>query len=693
MNKDSRIMKILIAILLLLNIASPLRVFADDDTNTDGQTVETENGQPETEGTGSDQSDGEETDTVPEETFVAKEDAVNEETLNEEDINAEENSEDEIIFSTGYRGFDFIDTDKFIIHRRNLRKSGGNDDESLPSAYTVPLSEIKDQRQYGTCWTFATMASAESTYFDRTGRNLDLSELHLAFYSYHNVGYPDPLELITNDGLDLPAEDKNLFQHGGNYYISVGMLSSGVGFAYEDDLRYSLLDNKNYTLERFEEEIMPEGEAENCYGETDYYLVNADFYSPYDLQSIKEALYHHGAAAMSYYAIGTIGSNKYYNADKVAYYCYEKQVANHAVTIVGYDDNFSRENFVGDKSLDDPDVKLPENDGAFLIKNSWGEVYGKDGYFWMSYEDVSFLNSGDVVQFYLEGTDDLHIYQYEGTVPFYEITSDYSVDKLANIFTAQNDEQIRRVGYWTYMSNVLNTISIYRNVSDSPESGTLIGSYTVNNKTAGYHTYDLEKAIDIGKDEKFAIVIMQESLDGKKMVNYVSGTYIGGEYNFNAYDDVSEGQSFFWEDGQWYDLYGHDGDYLTAPVKAFCQNTPEEDMRYEYQGGSLVPEFDPDVSSPLSFCFKRKVLDDLSFKRFKCAYVDEKLLNESDYITSSGSLNITLIPSYLEKLSVGKHTLKVEFTDELSAAADFKVLQKSEPEKPASYIIPLTGIE
>ena len=46
MSKDSRIIKILIAILLLLNIASPLRVFADDDTNTDGQTVETGNSQP-----------------------------------------------------------------------------------------------------------------------------------------------------------------------------------------------------------------------------------------------------------------------------------------------------------------------------------------------------------------------------------------------------------------------------------------------------------------------------------------------------------------------------------------------------------------------------------------------------------------------------------------------------------------------
>ena len=683
MNKDSRIIKILIALMLLISITSPFKVYADDNENADEEYVETGNSQP----------GDKETDSVSEGSLNAEENVSKEETVIEEDNNTEENSEDEIIFSTGYRGFDFIDTDKFIIHRRNLRKSGGNDDEGLPSAYTVPLSEIKDQRQYGTCWTFATMASAESTYFDRTGRNLDLSELHLAFYCYHNLGYPDSLDLVTDDGLAIPAEDKSLFQSGGNYFISASMLSSGIGFAYEDDLPYKLLDNKNYTLERFEEEIMTEGEAENCYGATDYYLVNADLYSPYDLQSIKEALYHNGAVAMSYYAIGSIGSNQYYNADEVAYYCYEKQFANHAVTIVGYDDNFSREFFVGNKSLDDPDVKLPENDGAFLVKNSWGTTYGKNGYFWLSYEDVSFLNSGNAVQFFLEGTDDLHIYQYDGTVPFYVITADYSVDKLANIFTAQNDEQIRRVGYWTAMSNVLSTISIYRNVSDSPENGTPIKSYTVNNKFAGYHTYDLEEAVDIGKDEKFAIVIMQESLDGEKMVNYVSGTDIGGEYNFNAYDDVSEGQSFFWEDGQWHDLCGYDGDYLTAPVKAFCQNTPEEDMHYEYQGGSLVPEFDPDVSSPLSFCFKRKVLDDLSFKRFKCAYVDEKLLNGSDYFIKPGSLNITLNQSYLEKLSVGTHSLKVEFTDGLSAAADFKVLRKSEPPKPASYQIPLTGIE
>ena len=692
-------MKILIAILLLLNIASPLRVFADDNETVDGQSVETGSSQPETEGTGNDQSDGEETDNALQDTFIAEEgegeeDTVNEESPTEDDDNVEENSEDEIIFSTGYRSFDFIDRDNFIIHRRRLRKAGGNDDEQLPSAYRVPTSsEVKNQGNYGTCWAYGTIASAENTYFNKTKARLDLSELHLAFYGYHALGYEDPLGLITNDGLNLPIEDKNLLQSGGNYFIAASMLSSGVGFVYEDDLPYSLLDGNNYTLERFREEILPEDDSWNCYGETDYYLVNADIYSSQDLQSIKEALYHHGALGTSYYAIPTTVSNKFYNAIEAAYYCYIEEPANHAVTIVGYDDNYPRTNFIGNKSLDDPDVVLPEKDGAFLIKNSWDVGFGNGGYFWLSYEDKSFLYAGETMQFFIEETDDMHIYQYDGTVPFFVLNSNDSMSKLANIFVAQNDEQIRKVGYWTSMSNVLNTISIYRNVSDLPENGTLIKTYTVNNIAAGYHTFDLEEVIDIGKDEKFAIVIEQESLDGKEMESFVTGNDIGGEYNFNAYDDVSEGQSFFWEDGQWHDLCGYDGDYLTAPVKAFCQNTPEEDMHYEYQGGSLVPEFDPDVSSPLSFCFKRKVLDDLSFKRFKCAYVDEKLLNGSDYFIKPGSLNITLNQSYLEKLSVGTHSLKVEFTDGLSAAADFKVLRKSEPPKPASYQIPLTGIE
>jgi hypothetical protein len=55
---------------------------------------------------------------------------------------------------------------------------------------------------------------------------------------------------------------------------------------------------------------------------------------------------------------------------------------NHAVSVVGWDDNYPKENFL------EIDGKKPENDGAWLIKNSYGTDYGPlGGYIYISYED------------------------------------------------------------------------------------------------------------------------------------------------------------------------------------------------------------------------------------------------------------------------------------------------------------------
>ncbi|MDR3241169.1 MAG: C1 family peptidase [Lactobacillaceae bacterium] len=57
--------------------------------------------------------------------------------------------------------------------------------------------------------------------------------------------------------------------------------------------------------------------------------------------------------------------------------------SNHAVTIVGWDDTFSKEKFAKDVE--------PDQNGAFLVKNSWGTDWGDNGYFWISYEDFYLL--------------------------------------------------------------------------------------------------------------------------------------------------------------------------------------------------------------------------------------------------------------------------------------------------------------
>ena len=51
----------------------------------------------------------------------------------------------------------------------------------------------------------------------------------------------------------------------------------------------------------------------------------------------------------------------------------------HAVSIIGWDDNFGKENF--------PLYCKPETDGAYLALNSLGEEWGENGCFWISYED------------------------------------------------------------------------------------------------------------------------------------------------------------------------------------------------------------------------------------------------------------------------------------------------------------------
>ena len=679
MKKQNKIISLLMSALIVFSLFTPVSVKAEEN----GTDPIEEN--PVNETLGLENTKENETENPEKQSEESAEEGSSEET-------------EEPSFSFGYIPDDFINKEYLLVERQpQLRTRNAGNEEVLPSSYTVHLSPIKDQGNYGTCWSFASMASAESTYYEKTQTELDLSELQLAFFAYHNLDVEDKLNLITKDGFCNWDEDigSSLFQTGGNFFISNIMLAQGIGAVSENKMPYSILDQNKYSLERFEELLEStygSNYNDKCFKESEYYLTGSDMMLGSDIRSIKEALYKNGAVAVSYFAIGTLDSNIYYNHNTHAYYCYnEKQYANHAVTIVGWDDNFSRENFVDGK---DPKLEkpMPQNDGAWLIKNSWGEIYGEKGYFWLSYEDKVLANQ-ECAQFFVEPSEDLRIYQYDGTCPdsYLFDNGDRKKVEYGNIYVAQEDEKIKRVGYYTTSANTQTTIKVYRKVKDLPDDGQLLATCTNEDTYAGYHTAELGEDICIGKDEKFSIVISQKNIYDKDIECYAVTD--SEDAWLEMIDEATPGQSFLWERGGWEDLYINDEEHHTAPVKAYASATKAEDNSYELQETS-IPEFDPENSGQLTFTFKRKVLDDLTLERFEDAFVDGRKLvrdkgdGNGEYDASSGSLIINLYENCLKTLKSGEHTLRVSFTDGENASVNFKVLKEKE-----RYIPPVTGIE
>lgn len=94
----------------------------------------------------------------------------------------------------------------------------------------------------------------------------------------------------------------------------------------------------------------------------------------------------YGAVTTNTYSLG----KEYYDNQEdllnaKAYYCDNpKKIVDHAITIIGWDDNYSRENF----NLE----HRPINDGAYIVLNSWGEKFSKDGVYYVSYDDCLIEN-------------------------------------------------------------------------------------------------------------------------------------------------------------------------------------------------------------------------------------------------------------------------------------------------------------
>lgn len=333
---------------------------------------------------------------------------------------------------------------------------------------------VKDQGKYGTCWAFASLTALESSLLPE--EELDFSEDHMT---------------LNNSFSSTPND-------GGEYTMAMAYLASWRGPVLEADDPYG-------------DSISPDGLKAVRHVQEVQVIEGKDF------DMIKEMVFKYGGVQSSLYTSLTSSSSRseYYNAEKSAYCYIGTEKPNHDVVIIGWDDNYPKENFK---------IGLEAN-GAFICRNSWGSSFGENGTFYVSYYDTN-IGIHNVVYTKIEEADNYDTI-YQSDLCGWVGQVGYSKDRgfFANVYQTKSKEKLQAVSFYAVGKNTEYEIYIVRDFQDSSSLNdrTFIQSGKFLN--AGYYTVPLRSGIVLEAGERFAVVvkIMTPNAERPIAIEYAEG--------------------------------------------------------------------------------------------------------------------------------------------------------------------------
>lgn len=432
---------------------------------------------------------------------------------------------------------------------------------------------VKDQGNTNLCWAEVVMTQLETNTSKKTKKASPI-------FSSRHMEYATS-RFFANGEENVKGFNRNVGD-GGNYLTATAYLTSGQGavlekaFPFEDNENLIALSelNKAKAVKQLKdfEFVTDISKNYNENGEVVYEETALDLQQKRN--KIKEYIVNYGGI----YATTWIGDGSYFSTldimknDNLAYYCNGAStnylLGDHAVTIIGWDDTYSKTNF--------KEGNQPKNDGAYIVLNSWGTEFGDNGVFYVSYDDfliesqlMSITNTADVSydQLYQHDT-------YGYTFATGEVGEDiYS----ANVFMRDSDKKETLTEVGVYIP-VESTLDIYINTKGDDKN---IQNATYHQTTpmleAGYHTITLTTPQTL-EAEKFAVMTRVDSYAAFEV--YAEGA-VADTY---SYIDSNENESFLSEDGiAWEDMIqlkerGIEGN---ACIKAFTTIDFTEDTATE----------------------------------------------------------------------------------------------------------------